>query len=406
MYDKTANVGNSIEKYYSKYLKLSQYVKKENFKSYDPFDGLNSNIFTKTRFGNNFLNRLRLQMIKRFPLNLRQILGIRKSISSKTLADILSSEILILKTFPSKTSSNELRMLASKVMSMSINSYSGIAWGLPFDYSSRLCKLPRGVPNMITSYYCANALLDYYELIGNQMSYETICSVSQFIINDLGYLEFEDGSHCFCYVPIKKYAVHNANLLGAALLTRIYKHIHDDNLKELIHKAVCYSIARQRPDGSWFYGEDNNLQWIDGFHTGYNLDSLYYIWRSFHWEYLAEPVKKGYKYFLDTFFLEDGRVKYYNNGLYPIDMQCIAQSIQTLCLLRSLDDRSIPLAIKTADWTIKNLQDNQGYFYPQMHKYFTIKTPYFRWSDTPMMVALAHLISTLDRSHEKKGSHN
>jgi hypothetical protein len=38
--------------------------------------------------------------------------------------------------------------------------------------------------------------------------------------------------------------------------------------------AVRYSTIRQRPDGSWPYGERPNLAWVDNFHTGYVLDAL------------------------------------------------------------------------------------------------------------------------------------
>ena len=37
---------------------------------------------------------------------------------------------------------------------------------------------------------------------------------------------------------------------------------------------MAWTVARQRPDGSWPYGEERHLNWVDGFHTGYVLDCL------------------------------------------------------------------------------------------------------------------------------------
>ena len=33
-------------------------------------------------------------------------------------------------------------------------------------------------------------------------------------------------------------------------------------------------VYRQAADGFWWYAEEPKYRWIDGFHTGYNLDSL------------------------------------------------------------------------------------------------------------------------------------
>ena len=32
----------------------------------------------------------------------------------------------------------------------------------------------------------------------------------------------------------------------------------------------------QRPDGSWYYGEQENMHWVDNFHTAYVLDCFKY----------------------------------------------------------------------------------------------------------------------------------
>ena len=58
------------------------------------------------------------------------------------------------------------------------------------------------------------------------------------------------------------------------MLARTAKHTGNREYLEVARSAMEYSVTRQLPDGSWWYAEYPNHQWIDNFHTGYNLDSL------------------------------------------------------------------------------------------------------------------------------------
>ncbi len=68
--------------------------------------------------------------------------------------------------------------------------------------------------------------------------------------------------------------VHNANLLGAALLCRVHRYTGDKKMLSTALAVTRYSASKQRADGSWPYGEMATQAWIDNFHTGYNLSGL------------------------------------------------------------------------------------------------------------------------------------
>ena len=137
----------------------------------------------------------------------------------------------------------------------------------------------------------------------------------------------------------------------------------------------------------------NFHKFIDNFHTGYNLVALK-AWIDFtgekNWE---KELKNAYGYFLNTFWLENGCPKYYDNSLYPIDIHCSAQGIVTCLKLKDYDDQSIPMAKKIAQWAIENMQDKSGYFYYQKTRWYTNKIPYMRWSQAWMFYALCFLNS-------------
>ena len=93
------------------------------------------------------------------------------------------------------------------------------------------------------------------------------------------------------------------------------------------------------------------------------------------------------EYYLKTFFTKDGKSKYYNNTLYPIDLHSPAQLIVTLSRLNQFNTNK-KLIDNVLNWTIDNMQDKEGYFYYQKRKYFTNKISYMRWTQAWMFFAL------------------
>ena len=131
--------------------------------------------------------------------------------------------------------------------------------------------------------------------------------------------------------------------------------------------------------------------WVDSFHTGYNLDSLAAYEQltadtSFHaW------LEKGAKYYLDTFFEQDGTPKYYNLKTYPIDIHCPAQLPITLSRLGIYDENK-ELATKVLTWAITHMQDKKGYFYYQLKTGINSRISYMRWSNAFMLCALSYTL--------------
>ena len=81
-------------------------------------------------------------------------------------------------------------------------------------------------------------------------------------------------TNCFSYTPIDHTAVHNANLLGASLLIRLYKITGEEKLRRAALASLAYSMKYQHDDGSWYYAETAMQSWIDSFHTGFNLEAV------------------------------------------------------------------------------------------------------------------------------------
>jgi len=378
---------------------LHNYCKKENYNGWDNFDGLKSRLFRSTPFYRSELLRLAwIQFFKRSPINFRRIALVPEGYNAKGIG-LFGSGLI------SAGKMKEAKALLDLLKGMTCSGYAGSSWGYNFDWQSRAFYVPVGKPNMVTTVFVANAFLDYLSASqknGLQIPQDKDCTGSnakgyldlavgacEFILNEL--VLFEDESKlCFGYIPGEEARVHNANMLGAALLVRVYSHTKNPDYYEKSRKAMAYSVAAMNDDYSWPYGELHHHQFIDNFHTGFNLVALK-NWMDFTCEKSWDKeLKNAYGYFLDTFWLEDGCPKYYNNALYPIDIHCSAQGIVTCLKMREYDDRSLPMARKIADWAIENMQDKEGYFYYQKTKWYTNKIPYIRWSQAWMFYALAY----------------
>ena len=213
-------------------------------------------------------------------------------------------------------------------------------------------------------------------------------SAGDFLLNELNITQYGDEL-CFSYTPLDHGRVHNANLLGAAFLARLYSETHETRFVEPALKAVRFSVARQKEDGSWMYGEDKTQQWIDNFHTGYNLVALKRFSEYTGSHDFDQSIKNSFQFYLDHFFAEQGIAKYYHDRTYPIDIHAIAYALVTLSEFKDLDQRALRFAKNVYLWSLKNMQNPEGSFSFQKKPYFTNRIQYMRWSQAWMLHALA-----------------
>ena len=110
------------------------------------------------------------------------------------------------------------------------------------------------------------------------------------------------------------------------------------------------------------------------------------------YQVLTKRENQLFSYFKNTFFENSGRPKYYHTRVYPVDIQCSSQAIDTLAYFSEYNRSAIDLAIKIAKWTIDNMQDKDGYFYYRILPFKKVKTPMLHWGQATMYKALTHLL--------------
>jgi hypothetical protein len=370
------------------------YCRKEEFKGYDPYDGLTSTLFQSLPIirHNRLARLIWIQGFKRSPLNLRPLCGIRKEYNPKALGLFLSGYCALDKSEPGEEYSKKIQFFISKILELTSPNQSGACWGYNFDWESKAFFQPKYTPTIVVSSFIANALLDAYELTGDENLLKTARSTCDYFLKDLNRTYNDAGDFSFSYSSADNSVVFNASLLGSKLLARVYSYTGEAILKDEARRSVSYCCGYQGDDGSWAYGLAPFHKWIDNFHTGYNLECI-----SDYMKYTGDQsftlnLKNGLDYYLSTFFLENGIPKYYSNSVYPIDIHAPAQLVITLTALGKFSEHR-ELIDRVLNWTILNMQSASGYFYYQKNKYFTSRIPYMRWSQAWMFYALSKYVS-------------
>jgi hypothetical protein len=373
-------------------IKLFAYCNSHKWAGYDPFDGLNSRVFAALPFSKISLARLILtQVMKRMPVNASKLLLVSPSENPKGLA-VFASALMALSEIGLIRADDQIRNLISRIGALRSPQRTHFCWGYNFDWQSRKFFLPKFAPNIICTTFVGNALLDAYYQFEDDSYLEMAISAGEFIVNGLNVTKFGNDEICFSYTPYDHGQVHNANLLGAAYLARLYTVTEDEKLLKLACKAINYSVRKQKSDGSWAYGEDKTQGWVDNFHTGYNLCALRTYQQCLNTAEFDLNVRIGFDFYLKHFFTEEGAPKYYHNRIYPIDVHSVAQSMVTLATFRDLNSTAINLADKVFEWAIANMWDEKGYFYYQITPYYKNRIPYMRWSQSWMLYAMALLL--------------
>jgi len=370
---------------------VQAWVEGNNYRGYEPFDGLSSPLRALT-FGNLLAERILQQAVRQSPINIRPLVGIKPLDSTKGQGMMAWAYLLLHRT----TKSEEYWTKGVKCLrwldTHRSPKFERHSWANYFDFSSRGGAYYKHDSIIVWTGMIAQAYLEAFEQSQDQWFLDIALSACDWIMA-LPRERTATGD-CLSYFAHAHESIHNASMLGAAALARAARHSKRQDYMDVAQSAMQYSCTRMLDDGSWWYAEEERYHWIDNFHTGYNLDSLKcYIENSGDTEFAGHLVR-GLKFYKSNFFEPSGRPKYYHTRAYPVDIQCASQAIDTLAYFAADDPESLSLALRVADWTIRNMQDRRGFFYYRKYPFgVTAKTPMLHWGQATMFKGLAHLIT-------------
>lgn len=375
-------------------------VRNDQYCGFDPFDGLNSRLFQRTPFYKSEWLRLAwLQLHKRSTINLRQLVGIPKKRNPKGIG------LFILGLLEDYSRTRNIQYLEDAIalgdwlltQQSDKNTWQHACWGYHFDWQARAFYVPTGKPNIITTVYVSRALYALGEATGNPLYTTTALDSANFILQTL-YTK-HDGREFFAYIPGETTFVHNASLWGAAWIAFVADKTGNIEMAQLAKRITQQSVDEQNHDGSWVYGTRHHHQFIDGFHTGYNLEALNLIKQHLNTNAFNPAIERGFEFYKLHFFEADGTAKYYHNTAYPLDMHSVAQAIITLFKVGG-EKADFELIEKIIAWSIANMYlPEKGHFCYQKTAFMTNKINYTRWTQAWSYFAFAYYNRVLAEKH-------
>jgi hypothetical protein len=311
------------------------------------------------------------------PFNARRVLGVPAKENSKALALFVSAYARLARLEPEARFAGLALALAERLERRALPSGDGKGWGYPFDVQTRWGYYPSTQPNAVVTAFAAHALMDVEGLAPPGRFSQAVDGALAYARSRLLVQEGEEAF--FAYYHGSRVPIHNASLLVASMFARAES-------KEDALPALRYTLARQRPDGSWPYGEGPGLDWVDGYHTAFVLWSLGHLVES-------QTLTAALDFFLARLVDPDGAVRASPESRYPVDIHSCASSVWALSDLHERDPRALGTAGRILDWTLANMRRDDGRFAFQRRRFFRDSVPYTRWSDGHMLLALSQYLT-------------
>lgn len=385
-------------KNYTQSLKLlHSYCWEESYKGYSLYDSHNSFIpFEK--FGRS-ISFYYNQIIKRSPINIRPLIGVKKGINPKGYGLLLNSysKIKSLNILNDQLIDSLNHKFFNWLVENYSKGYSGYCWGYNYDWPQKNGEIiPAYTPSGIVTGFNCRGILSYFNAYQYVKAKAVISGSASFILNDLHLSKTKYGL-CFSYTPMKKDLTINANLLAAEVLA------YDDYLhnkkehRELILGVLDFTKNLQNEDGSWYYSHNIETfapkKQID-FHQGYVLETMDIILKlcSIKDDVYEKCITRGLEFYYKKQFSPKGTCYWRFPFKWPVDIHNQSQGIITFSRFSEKDEKYLHFAKKITDWTIKNMQESKGNFYYQKWPLLTNKVNYMRWNQAWMLLALTTLL--------------
>lgn len=341
---------------------LHNYLVSVDYKGWEYDDLLASKFVSGLTFNSLWLKIAAVQVAKRSPFNLRKLLGVPKLRSTKAFGFIAKGYLLHDIAIGKNRFEREIHNALKWLLENASPGYSGICWGNDFDFASRAGYFPKSLPTIVWTSHIQETFDLAYRHTGREEYKEAVISVAEFIINDLERM-IDDSGFCFAYAPGILFPIHNSNLLGVAALLRAYRLTGESRYLEPARNACNWSVSKQNPDGSWYYGHKKMLEWVDNYHTGYNLDCLHTTRDITGSEIVSsEVIEKTYNYWVNNLFDQDMAPRFYNSNSFPRDIQATAQAIESFCKYSIIDQRAAVNAEKVFLWALEHMSRPNGSF--------------------------------------------
>jgi hypothetical protein len=274
--------------------------------------------------------------------------------------------------------------------------YPNYGWGYPFDWETRLGTIRQGTPLITTVPYVYEAFAQVYEIDGRREWLDVMQSIAEHACYDYRDIAISEWASSCSYTPqaSDRGGVINASAYRAFLLTRAAIDFSREDYLKIAEKNLAFVLKLQNQDGSWYYSNDGERDFIDHFHTCFVLKGLAKIEALTGNEQCTRAIERGVEYYVVNLFDEEGAPKPFSRRprltVYKRELYDYAECMNLAVLLRGRFpelDRILDRLVDMTEW-----QKDDGSFRSRQLLLGWDNVPMHRWAQSQMFRSLSFLL--------------
>jgi hypothetical protein len=351
------------------------------YRGADPYDGLWWGWPTVLQGGRR-CRQLLVQVHARTPIDIRRLYGRPPPLIPKALGAFGSVGMRVHR-LTGRSSARSLGLEALELLAVD-QTAGPVAWGYPWDVQTRWSFYPAGSPNVVATSFAAAGLLEAGRLHGREDFVDRARRAARWVVEEL----WVDPEGYFAYHPGRPVLIHNASLLGAWLA---HIALADEVSQARVAQAIERTLAAQRPDGSWPYGDERDLRWADSFHTGYVLTCLARM-RDLHGG-IGAALERGAEHYR-RFFDASGRARLWASRRFPEDGHSAGTGLSTLATLLRVGLAEPELLARVAARVLSAML-HRGHAVHRRYRWGRTTVRYVRWCDAHVALGLVDAAAAL-----------
>ena len=362
----------------------------QGYRGYNKHDGLNSPVLAALCGWHKWTRLLAIQTVMRFPVNLRPLLAVPKTLNPKGLALFAQAYLDRYRcTGEGRDLDRAVNLLGLLEQNRSAGNWSGNAWGYHYPWQDTGFFAPAGTPNAVVTSFVCEAFLDAYSVTGERRFLDMVAGATGFLLGDLPVLVDTESELCLGYMPLPmSMRVIDVSILAGSVISRYAALAGDAGLRPQARRLVNYVVQRQTGYHAWFYTDppaDSHIS-HDNYHTGFILDALWRYMEASGDRQWETVYLNGLRFYADALFTAEGAPKWMYDTRYPYDIHGAAQGVLTFSRHRD----SFPgLADRILVWALNNMYRGDGQFSYQIHRCYRKNYTLLRWCNAWMSRALA-----------------
>lgn len=371
-------------------------AEEQDYSGYSKFDALNSTLLNSLSFNNKWLRLLYTQIVKESPINIRPILGVKRSRNPKGIALFARAYLFLFQKTSETMYLEKAESLIQWLLENPSPAANNLCWGYNFVWQNTIFLQDKFEPNAVVSVFVGESFIHAYRVTQKEEYLNAACSVADFIVEDLPVLYDSKDELAIAYVLRKVDAiVLNNQVLAGAFLSKVWKHTGVGKLLGIAQRQINYTVQRRTGYNAWYYTYPREKSPIthDNYHTGGILDGLLEYYEETGDDRYMEVYWKGLDYHKRNLFEQNGAPRWMNNKKYPFDIHGAAQGILSFKKAATHDPGYLSQAELISGWAIKTLfRKRTRDFSYRKGRYFKWNYSLMRWCNAWMARALAELI--------------